>query len=373
MPSAGHIGPFGVLLTMLLSGCATLPPMTLLGDKQEAAPSGPKVAAITANLKCELWDATNSKRLLKFYKDDPKLTTKNHQPAESSRAFTLANMFGEIEYVGQALWTLDVTHTGALSPALSLSKYYNGGVGDLPATGANLSVNAGFSEAAHRYISFDSSIDLSRLVPTEPSPFMVPPDSTGKRADDTPLAEKPSPCDDGLELGGKLGLEETLVDGLQAAAMNDIAVFPGEGSNIASINVAGVTPVISLPNTFTFGQISTQIDFTIIESAGGGPTWTLKYAKFPGQGSSGLFGLQRQVKDTVVLTFVPVCIREKYWTNSTGPRFDYSPDPVDGTPGWANYLPPCASPTHLQDRVNAIVRASTYNAQTLLQNSFFQR
>ncbi len=100
----------------LLFGCTSIPPMVLNGD-HGAAPVGPTVAALVANLKCELYNAANSTVMLPFYQDDPDLSKlRNKRLGNDPRAFNLKNIFREIEYVGEATFTLDVTQTGAFSP-----------------------------------------------------------------------------------------------------------------------------------------------------------------------------------------------------------------------------------------------------------------
>ena len=357
-----------LLVLRSVAGCTGTPPLVLNGDSKAPAPAGPKVAALVANLKCELWNAANSKAVLPFYFDDADLTrTRNRVPPDDPRAFTLENMLREIEYIGEATFTLDVTQTGALNPSETAAKYYNVAIGELPATGATLSVGGQLSEAAHRYITFTSSADFSRLNDAQPNPFT----ESGTRP--TPVAHPPSACNRGIELGGRLGLTEALATGMITAAMNDIAVFPSAGTSGAGLNVEGVTPAISVPSTFAFGQISTQIDFTVTEGIGGGPNWVLKYIALPIGRGPDLLNFQRKVIDTLVVTFVPVCVRQGYWTSSSSPPFDYVPRMVEGTPGWANFLPPCSSASHIQDQINAIAKAKSNNDQILLQNSLLQR
>ena len=355
-----------MLASQLLSACTSIPAFLLNGDGTADAPAGPKVAALIANLKCELWDAAQSKNLLPYYTDDPHLQIKNHDPT-GDRAFTLNNIFQEIEYVGEATFTLDVTDTGGFNPSAAISEYIHGPKGLFPATGVVLSVGGQLSEAAHRQITLDSSMDFSRLVESVPNPLAK------DKHIITPLAKvlpAPGTCDGGSELGGRLGVKEALATGIIATAMNDIAVFPAGGSGSGgSIDIAGVTPAVSVAATYAFGQISAQIDFTIIENINGGPTWTLTHFKGPGGNSSGLLNINRQVKDTLTLTFVPVCIRQKYFTNSTSPPYEYKPEMVDGTPGWANYLPRCTDVKHLQSQVEALTKAKNNNSAILLQNS----
>jgi hypothetical protein len=375
----------------LSGGCATIPPYVQPSKPGETVPAGPKVAALIANLKCGLWNAANSPDLLPFYQnkpnaiDDPNLR-KNQEPTGSARAFSLKNIFQEIEYVGEATFQLEVTNTGAFNPSLGLSKYYSGTVGDLPATGATLAVGGTLSDAADRYVQLYTSVDFSRLVPTEPDPFIAAPYNK-KSPSMTEIAADPNPCTSGLELEGDLGLREPLAMGLIANAMNDLQVLPisdpsaprtdnpAPGGNVP---IAGLTSAVSLPSTYAFGQITTQIDFTVIENINGGPTWTLQYLKLPGGSSSGLLNVNRQVKDTLTLTIIPVCIREKYWTNSESAPYEYQAGVknkapvkmVEGTPPWANFLPPCDNPGNLQDKVAAVRSAHQTNVlQQLLFTS----
>ena len=350
----------------VLSGCMTIPPLVLNGRQGEVAPAGPKAASLVANLKCELWDAANSTQPLPFYYDQLPLKARTQDPA-LDREFTLKNLFQEIEYVGEATFTLDVTGTGAVTPSNTFSQYYRPGAGVIPATGATLAVGGQVSDAAHRFITFDSSVDFSRLVDSPPNARFRA-DAVRKAAmakagagtaeaeattvemasdyiSPTPLRLAATPqgaCDQGGELSGALGLKETLATGLIAAAMNDVALFPtqtaptgseaeaapGDSAPVAALaapptakNGAG----IQLSPTYTYGQISAQVDFTIIKSVNGGPSWVLKDYKGPAGGNSGLLSYQRQVKDTLAITFVPVCIRNMYYPLNRSAPYTYSP------------------------------------------------
>lgn len=372
--SSGSILPIlrgtALVTSMTLSACSGLPPLMLVGEPGADAPHGPQVAALVAHLKCEMSDAINSTQELPFYSDVPRLIKKNKPysdiQGDQSRAFTLNNLFKEIEYVGEATWTLDVTQTGAFTPAVIVSEYYNKARGLLPATGAVLSVGGQLSEAAHRYVTFNSSIDFARLNATERAPFeaITPPVA--------PLSAEQRPsCISGSELGGDLGLKETLATGLIASSMNDISALkiletPAPGATPGGISL-GPIPVSS---NYSFGAISTQIDFTIIEGVNGGPTWNLSYFKGPAASSNGLLNFNRQVKDTLIVSFVPVCIRQKYWTDSTGSPYEYQPEMIEGTPPWANLLPPCGGVGYLQAKLNAAATAQSRNDLILLQNSF---
>jgi hypothetical protein len=54
-------------------------------------------------------------------------------------------------------------------------------------------------------------------------------------------------------------------------------------------------------------SFGSTVDFTIVEGLNGGPTWSLKYFKGPGGGSTGLANLNRTLLDTLQITFVPTC------------------------------------------------------------------
>jgi hypothetical protein len=431
----------------LLGGCSWLPAYVLGGSGQ--VPAGPKVASLIANMKCSLWHAANSDEILPWYNNNPALldgpnATRNRiktkeadkddtDPLERGRAFTLHNMLQEIEYVGEATLTLEVTNTGAFNPSFGATKYYSGTIeGDINPTMASLAVAGTYSDAADRFVTLEASIDFSRMVPIEregkPStspatdakdeqngdPYVADPFNMQAPAPTKPAhqtIDMKSSCASGSDLQGDLKLVEPLGMGLVAASMNDIQALanadpsagPATDNPTPSGNepISAVSPAINVPSYYAFGQITTQLDFTVIENVNGGPTWTLQYIKFPGQATAGLLNANRQVKDTLILTFIPVCIREKYWTNSTSAPYEYKSlvlhddkakaayerratvrqenlpptiprtatvEMVEGTPVWANFLPPCDSPGMLQARVNAVGKASLQNYR-LLPNS----
>jgi hypothetical protein len=129
-----------------------------------------------------------------------------------------------------------------------------------------------------------------------------------------------------------------------------------------------LNPPVAIPATYAFGQFSIQIDFTVIENVNGGPTWTTRYVKAPGGASTGFLNLNREVKDTLLITFVPVCIREAYHPTKLGSKgYEYEPKMVDGTPGWANYLPTCASDLKDVLKANALVAAKFTNSTLTVQ------
>jgi hypothetical protein len=206
-------------LACALTGCG-LPPLVLWEDPSLAvAPSRPSVAALVANIKCELWEAANDTSELPYYLDLPGLPL--HRPSQHpspDRLFNLKNLFVEIEYVADYKLTLQVTDTGALNPSANFIK-------NLPAAGTNLTLAVGgqLSEQADRSIDIYQSVDFARLVasPENPrytavrkipghadKPFPKVPKSLAEHPYEGPLGE--SPCDHGALLGGRLGLKESV-------------------------------------------------------------------------------------------------------------------------------------------------------------------
>lgn len=374
-----------------LVGCTTIPSFTL-SNNSSPAPSGPKVAALMANLKCELWDAVHDTSPLPVYKDLPNLDPKSFD-ASPDRVFNLKNIFEEIAYVASAQFTLDVTATSAFNPSLNFVNPYTA------TTNLTLSVGGQLSDVPHRNLNLYTSVDSERLIASPVSPLYASlPDPIVKTmAAQTPVADadptsEMANCNSGSELGGRLGLKEVLATSLIAERMNDIAVLQaGSSGNLVN---QGTAP--DKFNLYSFGQIATQIDFTITEAINGGPNWTLTHFKGPGGSTAGPFlNLNRQVKDTLVITFLPVCIRQKYvplrWITGTdvekkpntpwkypieyrssipGPDRPEAAGHMDvGTPLWANYLPPCNSPSGKQNKEEGTAKATVntliLQAQTL--------
>ncbi|MFT4434159.1 hypothetical protein ACMX25_12300 [Caballeronia sp. 15715] len=366
------------------SGCTTIPAFVVRPDAAQikgsdktvsaAAPAGPKVAALVANLKCGLWKAATSRKTLPYYVDDiDHLRTQNAvsdiglTKLNDGQVYNLRNIFGEIEYVAAVQFTLDVIDTSAFNPAAILSRPLQATSGLLPATSELLAVGSVLSEAPHRFVTFNQAIDFARLAPPGPgAPRLLPFEGETHPTKNLP---KPDGIDDGkcgangAELEGDLGLEEALATGIIAASMSDISVFsedPDEQNakqpdkskhQDEAKQLSGGAPAQPPPEPIepspnnVFGVISVQIDFTIVENINGGPNWTLTHFKGPAAGSQPLLSLNRQVKDTLAITFLPVCIRRL--PSSINPithRRDYSnPDLVDGTPDWARYLPTCGA------------------------------
>jgi hypothetical protein len=88
------------------------------------------------------------------------------------------------------------------------------------------------------------------------------------------------------------------------ASMNDVSLLPDTSSSSSTNTSSGGPPTpTGGQSQYTFGLISAQIDFTIIQSVNGGPTWTLSYFKGPGGASQGLFNFGRTVIDKLNISF----------------------------------------------------------------------
>ncbi len=358
------LGVFVLVAMTALGGCSNLPPFVIGSNDGKGPPAGPKIQELTANLKCELWAAANSADELAYYEDSPTVT--EHQqdldhhpsfknPTAPDRLFTLKNMFQEIEYVADVEWTLDVTDTGAFNPGITLTKPFNTASGALPATSGVLSVGGILSQAGHRYINIYETVDFSRLIKSPPHVGVADQESeiANNVKDQCPNQNYVAK---GSQLGGNLGMKEMLETAITSTSMSDIYVAPN--LNLPAAVKSNVT------GQYMFGMIGVDVDFTIIENINGGPTWTLSFFKGPGGSNSGLLNFNRQVKDTLAITFVPVCVRQKYKTaaaaNST--YFKYDPELIVGTPFWANFLPPCGPMNYdLLTAALAAARAATYS------------
>jgi hypothetical protein len=382
---------------------------------------GPKVASLMANLKCELYAAVNDTTELTYYQDDPALGI-HPLPAHGDdpvtlrndrRNFTMQNIFSEIEYVGEALFQLDVTSTEAANPSAGfITPYHSAAANNL-----TLSVGAQWSEAGHRFIYQYVSVDFERLVDIHKG------NARGSDEKILGIAERPTPCITGPQLAGSLGLAEDLGSDLTINAMNDISVWPTLASNSnasGSGESASTAPTLGSPtkipvadNKYPVGQMEAQIDFTITSGVNGGENWTITHFKGPANSSSPLLNATRRVQDTLQISFLPVCIRQPYelvfpggdrlqkiigaisdavkkkharengrisdltikWGNSKeNPaslgveaivekyppfeyrRFELGGKPIKmvvGTPAWANYLKPCDEAAKTAGLVNA--------------------
>jgi hypothetical protein len=362
-----------VLAVLLATGCAGVQPLVLPWNAgpSAAAPAGPKVATLMANLKCELYRAVNSQEPLTAYQDAQSLALRPSSVdphLSSDRQFTLQNIFKQIEYVADAYFTLDVTGTSGINPTASFTQPYRSALGVLPATSAVLSVGGTLSESSHRYIQLYTSVDFSRLLASEPN-SMTAEDREPRIARYLETACPHGPT--GTELEGSLDLKQTLALGIMESAMNDVSLQPDTSATAASTGPGAPPTANGGQSQYTFGLISAQIDFTIVQGINGGPNWNLAYFKGPGGGSQGLLNFSRTVLDKLNIAFVPVCVRQHYWFDprDKNPNHQYFPEPNVATPFWANFLPPCSSPNHLALQRSALAAARYVNDVNRLSNA----
>ena len=100
------LSAIGLAIIGALSGCT--PAFEIFGSGPQPAPSGPKVADLENNLKCELWYATNSDYPLPIYRAD-------NVPGTTGTT-ALKHLFSVVEYVAEANFLLEVTNTEGLNP-----------------------------------------------------------------------------------------------------------------------------------------------------------------------------------------------------------------------------------------------------------------
>jgi hypothetical protein len=331
----------------------SVPPYDLTVNGPPTAPAGPKIAALLANLKCELYVAANDQHVIPRYYDDPSIKVHYDDPTipghsrdpNPDRWFTLRNLFQEIEFVGEAQFQLDVTSTPSGAISTNFINPYTA------SSNLTLAVAGSLSDAAHRNLGIYSSIDFERLVESPPYPGVK--NTEGPVATFLPGEKDPSePCGGHTELGGFLGLQEDLTYHAITGDMNDLSVWPAKNSTVK----------ISSTDFFSkwgVDAIQITIDFTITSGINGGPTWTLTRFKGP-TGGSPFIGYTRAVKDTLTLTIIPICIRQMYRAaNKTAP-YHYIPELIEGTPRWGDFLPPCAQ-SQSQLKPLAVSTARTYN------------
>lgn len=148
------IATFAAAAMALLSGCMSVPRYDLFARPHNGVSVGPKVAALIANVQCEIAVAATSRLLLEHYKIDETgelgPVTAVRGPSEDPTDFTLYNWFKNIEYVVATTYQLEVTDTGSFNPSLGFSTFWRPAVDLLPATSAVLSVGGTLSDSGHR-------------------------------------------------------------------------------------------------------------------------------------------------------------------------------------------------------------------------------
>lgn len=324
---------------LLVGGCASPPPFDLsASDKTYGAPIM-RIASIMANLKCELWAAANDRQPMPQFENEIPLRLEAHKPPEPGRVFNLQNIFRAIEYVGEVQLMVDAEQTTGASPSLSFP--------DLGSAAHPLKIvlDASVSEKGHRANTTYHSVDFARLV-------------KGTVREQITATPPTLPCVKGSELSGSLGIKDNLQMGIVASKMNDLSVWPKNASH------SGVAPDAGVGAEYTVGQIHAVIDFTTTTSVSGGPSWEMTNFVGPNSGE-GLFHHKRSALNQLSFTFLPICIRDSFKGVRDGKRWDYTPPLPQGTPGWANYLPPCSAPDVTRRKATALGAAHNTNIQSL--------
>lgn len=241
----------GLASAALISGCSTLP-------KFEVSPAGveehigPTVEQLLSHIQCEIWTLMTDK---------------------SAVFDTLRRQ----HYLATGTLTLDVVDVQNFSPSIGV-------VEPLLRAGTNRTIVLGgqLQGTQHRTMNLTFSMDLDPTHKIDPS-------KTDKCAKGTDK--------DGLK--GDLGLRELVLSGLQAREgvfYLDPHAYDKDGKEI--------------PLAFAAPSFGTTVDFQILRSIGGGPTWTLTYFKGPAGGSN-LINFQKTRKDTLVLGFASAGPRVK--------------------------------------------------------------
>lgn len=327
---------YSAIAAASLVGCTSVPAFDLAADNKSYGSPIVRIASIMANLKCELHQAANDQTEMPQFMNDTSLKLATRGIPTRERRFTLKNIFSAIAYVGEVELTIDATHTNGSNPSL---KFPGLGTGTSPLT---IGVSAAVSEKGHRSNTTYHSIDFERLV----------------EGPEQPVAQAPTgPCGTGPELRGRLGIEENLKMGLVASSMNDISVWPGNASYPGA-------PDGGVEAKYTAGRIHAVIDFTTTTSLSGGPTWELRRFIGPNSGE-GLFNHKREALNQIAFTFLPLCIRDRYRGTKMRERWEYLPPLPQGTPGWANYLPPCNDKNIRLRKARALNEAHDTNIRSL--------
>jgi hypothetical protein len=342
-----------VLFGAFLLGACSLPPLSLdQYTRSEIAPSGPSVAAVIANIKCELWEAANDTHELPYYLDEiglPEHPASTHPSPD--RVFNLKNLFSEIEYVAELKITLETTDSGGFNPSVNIIEPLS-----VATTNLTTAVGGQVYGSNDRIFNLYQSIDFARLVSVTELPmwrngfyvgkahFTVPkqePRTARPPYTPVPGSEDWSHCPYGLGIHGRIGLKEDLATSAIAARMQDIAVLtPSASGSGGGISIYGQPPALSGFNGYAFGELDTTINFTINLDLNGGPNWTLVNFKGPSVSSQGgtngqsLLNVSRYKKDSIQLTVIPVCIRPTHF-------------PKDWTKLKVSDLKPATSPSEL--------------------------
>jgi hypothetical protein len=228
------------MMAALLSACNTVP--ALLPDP--GSDSRLTVKDVVDHISCELWRADQT-------------WENNHAKADQARRDEFSH------YLVTILLTLQVDDSIDVTPSLS---YTN--VLPKPATSVVTTLNADLGGARRRTFTTTYVVDVSKL------------DKTGS----CPSRPKEKP----YNLGGNLGINEIVADGLEVRNEDPAIKQP-----------VGDPTDKSAP---TFGSL---VQFVVTRNLSGlGPVWTLKYFKGPA-GAGGLINGKRMDTDSVLFTFAP--------------------------------------------------------------------
>jgi hypothetical protein len=196
-----------------------------------------------------------------------------------------------------------------------------------------LAISGQLSGQQHRNITFNLNWDYEKLDPLNRSDW-----DPGNRLDCQNAESEP-----GRGLAGVLGLKQIVQMGLMANSIqNDLAVLPSSAF-VKNLSFPGMNPGgAALGNTLT-GVFGSQVDFTLVEGIGGGPSWSQLHFRTgsggsgggastgdrgAGTSSSGTGGssgpgplnFNRMAKDSLVISFAPACLRNDEHTVYEGGR-----------------------------------------------------
>jgi len=327
------------LAMLVVAGCGPAPLELFSGNPPEE--SGPTVNQIVLHIDCELENAVND------------------------GTHPMLGQLATYEFVGQATLTVDVTDTEGLNPSLNFIQPF----APIPpsmmsTTNATLTVSGQLSGTQHRTLTMIVQMDMAKFKHgPKTAEAGLPPSECPEIA-----SRHPELKFDESAIKGDLGLREALEDGLQAIKANSeygVLIVPQDtasctlsdmklagsyhnGPNVPAPGTAPTGTYASCPNALAVTQnpttFSTQTDFTVVEGLSGGPNWTLVHFKGPsggggggggggtsgggaggqgsnmGGGSQGLFGFNRQAKDTLLIAFTPRCDADRPTNEPVPPR-----------------------------------------------------
>jgi len=324
-----------IALISIFACCGCVPSFELFGGSGPAnIPSGPKISDLLDNVACELAEAAQSEAPIPVRAPDRAFA--GNPLNEPQETFSLRDELDAIRYAAVATYTLDVTNLQAISPSVNFINPLATAM-----TNFTLSVGGQLSEQEHRNITLNETIDFERFS----QGHGLPQSSCAKRGRRS-------------ELGGDLQLSEILSMGLMANVQNEVALCPNiflsrqklhkddkpvsapppPLGNLCKDGETGVVPTAlgqQVAGSAQYGVFGSIIDFTIVEGANGGPNWTLVHFKGPiassGGSQPGLLNVSRTVKDTLNISFVPLCVQDDAIKNYYNSHHKQVPFPIWAT------------------------------------------